>query len=124
MSEEEKVAHAWVAACEAGHLKVVELLLPVVEHTSLGVNCTDGAGVTGLMAALEKGMLEVVDLLLDHKDTNLDCTQTDAKGRNLLDMAILCPADYFMTLILDGFQKRLTLVQALGSRGDRSLLIG
>ena len=104
MSEEEKVAHAWVAACEAGHLKVVELLLPVVEHTSLGVNCTDGAGVTGLMAALEKGRLEVVDLLLDHKDTNLDCTQTDAKGRNLLDMAILCPADYFMTLILDGFQ--------------------
>ena len=104
MSEEEKVSHAWVAACEAGHLKVVELLLPVVEHTSLGVNCTDGAGVTGLMAALEKGRLEVVDLLLDHKDTNLDCTQTDAKGRNLLDMAILCPADYFMTLILDGFQ--------------------
>ena len=104
MSEEEKVSHAWVAACEAGHLKVVELLLPVVEHTSLGVNCTDGAGVTGLMAALEKGRLEVVDLLLDHKDTNLDCTQTDAKGRNLLDMAILCPADYFMTLILDGLQ--------------------
>ena len=104
MSEEEKVAHAWVAAFEAGHLKVVELLLPVVEHTSLGVNCTDGAGVTGLMASLEKGRLEVVDLLLDHKDTNLDCTQTDAKGRNLLDMAILCPADYFMTLILDGFQ--------------------
>jgi len=107
MSEEEKVAHAWVAACEAGHLKVVELLLPVVEHTSLGVNCTDGAGVTGLMAALEKGRLEVVDLLLDHKDTNLDCTQTDAKGRNLLDMAILSPGDYFMTLILDGLQENL-----------------
>jgi len=107
MSEEEKVAHAWVAACEAGHLKVVELLLPVVEHTSLGVNCTDGAGVTGLMAALEKGRLEVVDLLLDHKDTNLDCTQTDAKGRNLLDMAIYSPGDYFMTLILDGLQANL-----------------
>ena len=107
MSEEEKVAHAWVAACEAGHLKVVELLLPVVEHTSLGVNCTDGAGVTGLMAALEKGRLEVVDLLLDHKDTNLDCTHTDAKGRNILDMAILSPGDYFMTLILDGLQENL-----------------
>ena len=107
MSEEEKVAHAWVAACEAGHLKVVELLLPVVEHTSLGVNCTDGAGVTGLMAALEKGRLEVVDLLLDHKDTNLDCTQTDVKGRNILDMAILSPGDYFMTLILDGLQENL-----------------
>ena len=104
MSEEEKVAHAWVAACEAGHLKVVELLLPVVEHTSLGVNCTDGAGVTGLMAALEKGRLEVVDLLLDHKDTNLDCTQTDDKGRNILDMAIFSPGDYFITLILDGLQ--------------------
>ena len=107
MSEEEKVAHAWVAACEAGHLKVVELLLPVVEHTSLGVNCTDGAGVTGLMAALEKGRLEVVDLLLDHKDTNLDCTQTDDKGRNILDMAILSPGDYFITLILDGLQENL-----------------
>ena len=107
MSEEEKVAHAWVAACEAGHLKVVELLLPVVEHTSLGVNCTDGAGVTGLMAALEKGRLEAVELLLDHKDTNLDCTQTDAKGRNILDMAILSPGDYFMTLILDGLQENL-----------------
>ena len=53
LSEEEKVAHAWVAACDAGDLRTVDLLLPVVEHTALGVNCTDGAGVTGLMAALE-----------------------------------------------------------------------
>ena len=50
----------WVAACDAGDLRTVELLLPVVEHTVRGVNCTDGAGVTGLMAALEKGRLEVV----------------------------------------------------------------
>ena len=66
MSEEEKVAHAWVAACEAGHLKVVELLPPVVEHTSLGVNCTDGAGVTGLIAALEKSVSEI-SILTHHR---------------------------------------------------------
>ena len=44
MSEEEKVSHAWVAACEAGHLKVVEVLLPVVEHTSLGSTAQMGLG--------------------------------------------------------------------------------
>ena len=51
------MAHAWVAACDAGDMRIVELLLPVVEHTEPGVNCADRAGVTGLMAALEKGRL-------------------------------------------------------------------
>ena len=32
LSEEQKVAHAWVAACDAGDLRVVELLLPVVDR--------------------------------------------------------------------------------------------
>ena len=60
----------------------MDLLLPVVENSALGVNCADGAGLTGLMAALEKGRLEVVDRLLDHKDIDMDFTQTDAGGRN------------------------------------------
>ena len=42
-------------------MRIVEQLLPVAENTALGVNCTDGAGITGLMAALEKGRLEVVN---------------------------------------------------------------
>ena len=80
---------------------MVNLLLPMVENTALGVNCADGAGMTGLMAALEKGRLEVVDRLLDHRDINMDFTQTDTRGRNALDLAILSPTDHFMDLILD-----------------------
>jgi len=104
LSEEEKVAHAWVAACDAGDMRMVELLLPVVENTALGVNCADGAGVTGLMAALEKARLEVVDMLLDHKDINMDFAQSDTRGRNALDLVILSPSDHFMHLILHGLR--------------------
>ena len=85
----------------------MDLLLPVVENTSLGVNCADGAGMTGLMAALEKGRLEVVDRLLDHKDINMDFTQTDARGRSTLDLVILSPSDHFMDLVLDGLMANL-----------------
>jgi len=104
LSEEEKVAHAWVAACDAGDMHMVELMLPLVENTALGVNCADGAGVTGLMAGLEKARLEVVDRLLGHKDTNMDFTQTDTRGRNALDLVILSPSDHFMHLILHGLK--------------------
>jgi len=116
LSEEEKVAHAWVAACDAGDLRTVELLLPVVEHTVRGVNCTDGAGVTGLMAALEKGRLEVVDRLLDHRDIDMDFTQTDARGRSALDMVILSPSNHFMDLILDGLATNLVEEEELERR--------
>jgi len=116
LSEEEKVAHAWVAACDAGDLRTVELLLPVVEHTARGVNCTDGAGVTGLMAALEKGRLEVVDRLLDHRDIDMDFTQTDARGRSALDMVILSPSNHFMDLILDGLATNLVEEEELERR--------
>ena len=29
------MSHAWVAACDAGHLNMVEMLLPIVENTPL-----------------------------------------------------------------------------------------
>ena len=35
-------------------------VLPIVEKTSLGNNCKDYFGMTGLVAALEKGRLVVV----------------------------------------------------------------
>ena len=101
------MTHAWVAACDAGDLRTVDLLLPVVEHTALGVNCTDGAGMTGLMAALEKGRLEVVDKLIDHKDINMDFAQTDTRGRSALDLVVLSPSGHFMDLILDGLASNL-----------------
>ena len=71
------MSHAWVAACEAGHLDMVEMLLPIVETTPLGINCKDGIGMTGLMAALEKGRLEVVERLLYEGELDLDFTQQD-----------------------------------------------
>ena len=83
---------------------MVELMLPLVENTALGVNCADGAGVTGLMAGLEKARLKVVDRLLGHKDTNMDFTQTDTRGRNALDLVILSPSDHFMHLVLHGLR--------------------
>ena len=101
------MAHAWVAACDAGDMRIVELLLPVVEHTELGVNCADRVGVTGLMAALEKGRLEVVDRLMDHGDINMDLTKTDIRGRSALDMAILSFSSHFMDLILEGLASKL-----------------
>ena len=60
-----------------------------------------------MMAALEKGRLEVVDRLLDHKDINMDFTQTDARGRSTLDLVILSPSDHFMDLVLDGLMANL-----------------
>jgi len=107
LSAEEKVAHAWVAACDAGDIRMVEQLLPVAENTALGINCADGAGVTGLMAALEKGRLEVVDKLLDHKDINTDFTQTDSRGRSALDLVILSPSVHFMDVVLEGLAANL-----------------
>ena len=101
------MAHAWVAACDAGDMRIVELLLPVVEHTEPGVNCADRAGVTGLMAALEKGRLEVVDRLMDHGYINMDLTKTDIRGRSALDMAILSSSSHFMDQILDGLASKL-----------------
>ena len=90
------MSHAWVAACDVGHMNIVEMLLPIVETTTLGINCKDGFGMTGLMAALEKGRLEVVDRLLDEWEVDLDFTQQDFKGRNVLDMVLTSPSDYFM----------------------------
>ena len=84
---------------------MVELLLPVVENTTLGVNCADGAGMTGLMAALERGRLEVVDRLLDHRNISMDFTQTDTRGRNALDLVILSASDHFIHLILHGLKE-------------------
>ena len=86
---------------------MVEQLLPVAEKTVLGINCADGAGVTGLMAALEKGRLEVVDKLLDHKDINTDFTQTDSRGRSALDLVILSPSVHFMDVVLEGLPANL-----------------
>merc|ERR1719357_2137613 len=56
---------------------MVEMLLPIVETTSLGINCKDGFGMTGLMAALEKGRLEEVERLLYEGEIDLDFTQQD-----------------------------------------------
>ena len=100
LSEEARVSHAWVAACDAGHMNMVEMLLPIVENTPLGINCKDGFGMTGLMAALEKGRLEVVERLLYEEEVDLDFTQQDCKGRNVLDIVITSPNDHFMDYVL------------------------
>merc|ERR1719204_1763589 len=79
---------------------MVEMLLPIVENTPLGINCKDGFGMTGLMAALEKGRLEVVERLLYEGEVDLDFTQQDCKGRNVLDIVITSPNDHFMDYFL------------------------
>ena len=52
LSEEGRVSHARVNACEAGPKNMVEVMLHIVEKTTLGVYCNDGLGMTGLIAAL------------------------------------------------------------------------
>merc|ERR1719447_1887481 len=79
---------------------MVEMLMPIVENTPLGINCKDGFGMTGLMAALEKGRLEVVERLLYEGEVDLDFTQQDCKGRNVLDIVITSPNDHFMDYVL------------------------
>ena len=86
---------------DTGDIRMVDQLLHVAENTALGINCADGAGVTGLMAALEKGRLEVVDKLLAHKDINMDFSQTDSRGRNALDLVILSPSEHFLGVVLE-----------------------
>ena len=61
------------------------------------VQSQDYFGMTGLMAALEKGRLVVVKRLLGVREIVKDFTQTDIIGRNALDMMIASPVDYFMT---------------------------
>ena len=117
MSEEARLSHAWVAACDAGHLDMVEMMLPIVETTPLGINCKDGFGMTGLMAALEKGRLEVVDRLLDECEVDLDFTQQDFKGRNVLDMVLTSPSDYFLDYVLE------ELASTLVKKGELSKLL-
>ena len=45
-------------------------------------------------------------MLFDHKDINMNFTQTDivTRGRNALDLMILSPSDHFMHLILHGLK--------------------
>merc|ERR1719462_124344 len=96
---------------------MVEMLLPIVENTPLGINCKDGFGMTGLMAALEKGRSEVVDRLLDESEVDLDFTQQDFKGRNVLDMVLTSPSDYFMDYVLE------ELASTLVKKGELSKLL-
>merc|ERR1719495_1565759 len=95
---------------------MVEMLLPIVETTPLGINCKDGLGMTGLMAALEKGR-EVVDRLLDEWEVDLDFTQQDFKGRNVLDMALTSPSDHFIDYVLE------ELASTLVKKGELSKLL-
>ena len=92
-------------------------MLPIVETSPLGINCKDGFGMTGLMAALEKGRLEVVDRLLDEWEVDLDFTQQDFQGRNVLDMVITSPSDYFMDYVLE------ELSSTLAKKGELSKLL-
>ena len=92
-------------------------MLPIVETTPLGINCKDGFGMTGLMAALEKGRLEVVDRLLDECEVDLDFTQQDFKGRNVLDMVLSSPSGYFMDYVLE------ELASTLVKKGELSKLL-
>ena len=110
-----------MAACDAGHLDMVEMMLPIVETSPLGINCKDGFGMTGLMAALEKGRLEVVDRLLDEWEIDLDFTQQDFQGRNVLDMVITSPSDYFMDYVLEELSSTLVKKGELSSRFSYSL---
>ena len=96
---------------------MVEMMLPIVETSPLGINCKDGFGMTGLMAALEKGRLEVVDRLLDEWEVDLDFTQQDFQGRNVLDMVITSPSDYFMDYVLE------ELSSTLVKKGELSKLL-
>merc|ERR1719447_480008 len=96
---------------------MVEMLLPIVENTPLGINCKDGFGMTGLMAALEKGRSEVVDRLLDEWEIDLDFTQQDCKRRNVLDIVITSPSDHFMDYVLE------ELASTLVKRGELSKLL-
>ena len=52
LSEEGRVSHARVNACEAGPKNMVQVMLHIVEKTSLGVYCNDTLGMTGITAAL------------------------------------------------------------------------
>ena len=106
-----------MAACDAGHLDMVEMMLPIVETSPLGINCKDGFGMTGLMAALEKGRLEVVDRLLDEWEVDLDFTQQDFKGRNVLDMVLTSPSNYFMDYVLE------ELASTVVKKGELSKLL-
>ena len=61
-----------MGACEVGDLPMVELLLLMVKRLQGGVNCWDSLGVTGILAALGSGQLEVVERLLELKDIKHD----------------------------------------------------
>ena len=106
LCSEVEVMHAWVGACEAGDMAMVSLLLPVVERGEGGVNCTDRLGMTGLMAALETAQLDVVELLLGHKDT--DFTVKDCQGRTALDFVLSSKSICFIKTILDVFEEKLS----------------
>ena len=71
------------------------------------VQSKDYFGMTGLMAALEKGRLEVVKRLFGVGEIHKDFTQTNMKGRNALDMMIASPVDYLMPYILRELASRL-----------------
>ena len=55
LSEEGRVSHALVNACEAGPKNRVEVMLHIVEKTTLGVYCNDNLGMTAALGPRSSG---------------------------------------------------------------------
>ena len=100
VSTPQEICQAWVGACEAGDLPMVELLLPLVERLQGGVNCCDSLGVTGLLAALGSGQLEVVERLLELSDIEDDFKKEDKLGRSALDYIITSNSAHYLERVL------------------------
>ena len=104
ISSKQQVKYAWVGSCEAGDTKLMEVLLPMVQQVEGGIDCTDQLGITGLMAALEKGQFEVVDRLLDH-DPPVDITVEDHRGNTALDYVLRSKTLLFLDEVLEKFRE-------------------
>ena len=88
-------------ACQNGETKIVKLLLERCNSEESGLNIKDINGATALMWACYNGHKDVVQLFLDHSDSNIELNARDNDGWTAFMFACYCGHKDVVKLFLD-----------------------
>ena len=87
-----------------GYVEIADMILDQPEANTETLNAKDDTGFTALIWAVNQGNVEVVKVLLDHRDGNgeslIDVNEKDNRGRTALMMASMLGYGEISRLIL------------------------
>ena len=76
-------------ACKSRRTEIVKLLLEYCNSEDSGLNTRHEYGCTVFMAACFYGPKDIVQLLLNHPDTNIDLNETAENGNTAFMLACM-----------------------------------